>query len=56
MQDEVREILAARTENGVWLDDGGYGPDVPHLNMGTMQKRMGALASYVGHATGYPGR
>jgi PelA/Pel-15E family pectate lyase len=56
MQDEVREILAARTENGVWLDDGGYGPDVPHLNMGTMQKRMGTLASYVGHATGFPGR
>ncbi|MFW5868845.1 MAG: hypothetical protein ACOCX2_13565, partial [Armatimonadota bacterium] len=56
MEDNVREVLEARTENGVWLSGGGYGPDVPHLNMGTVQNRMRTLAEYVGNATGFPGR
>lgn len=56
MEGDVREILEARTENGVWLSKGGYGPDVPHLNMRTVQGNMATLATYVGNATGFPGR
>ncbi|MFP4248349.1 MAG: pectate lyase [Armatimonadota bacterium] len=56
MEDQVRDVLDAQTENGVWLSTGGYGPDVPHLNMGTVQGRMRTLATYVGNAEGFPGR
>lgn len=52
MEDEVREVLASRSENGVWLDTGGYGPDVPHLNMQTVQRRMATLSTYIRYATG----
>ncbi len=56
LEDEVRKILNSRTPNGVWLSKGGYGPDVPHLNMRTMQRNLQTLAAYVGNAKGFPGR
>ncbi|MGI5818439.1 MAG: pectate lyase [Armatimonadota bacterium] len=56
MEGDVRQVLDSRTENGVWLSRGGYGPDVEHLNMRTVQQRIGTLADYVGNAKGFPGR
>lgn len=56
LEAEVREILDARTENGVWLGRGGYGPGVSHLSMSAVQQRMNKLSEYVGLAKGYPGR
>ncbi len=48
MEETVREVLAARTENGVWLRKGGYGgADVLHLDMRTVQARMRTLSQYV---------
>ncbi len=53
MEDEVREVLAERTENGVWLTRGGYGgDDVLHLDMRTVQQRMATLSTYIRRATG----
>jgi hypothetical protein len=57
MEDEVREILAARTPEGVWLRTGGYGGrDVQHLDMRRMQDRLRTLSAYVGNAWGFPDR
>lgn len=56
MEAQVRRILDARSDRGVWLSTGGYGPRVPHLNMSTVQRNLETLAEYVGNATGYPGR
>ncbi|MGI5819198.1 MAG: pectate lyase [Armatimonadota bacterium] len=47
MEDSVRQVLDARTENGVWLSTGGYGPNVQHLNMRTVQQNMGVLSNYL---------
>lgn len=56
MEADVREVLEARTDNGVWLKTGGYGgSDVPHLDMRVVQQNIRALAEYVGNATGFPG-
>lgn len=52
MEDDVREVLAERTENGVWLRQGGYGGDVMHLDMRTVQRRMAVLSEYLRLATG----
>jgi len=57
MEDDVRDVLAERSENGVWLRKGGYGGgDVMHLDMRTVQRQMRVLSDYVGQAKGYPGR
>jgi len=48
MEDGVREVLDARTDDGVWLREGGYGgDDVLHLEMRTVQRNMRALSNYV---------
>jgi len=53
MEDTVREVLAERTENGVWLRKGGYGGrDVMHLDMRTVQRKMRVLSDYVRLAHG----
>ena len=53
MEDTVREVLAARDDNGVWLKRGGYGgDDVMHLDMQTVQSRIRTLSDYVRLAHG----
>jgi len=48
MEETVRELLDARSEDGVWLRRGGYGgDDVMHLDMQTVQSRMRTLSEYV---------
>ncbi len=57
MEGDVRALLDARTDNGVWLRKGGYaGNDVMHLDMRDVQKRLNTLSAYVGNAKGFPGR
>ncbi|MGD9497455.1 MAG: pectate lyase [Armatimonadota bacterium] len=53
MEQSVRDVLAARNEDGVWLRRGGYGgSDVMHLDMQTVQSRMRTLSEYVRLARG----
>lgn len=48
MEQQVRELLAARSEHGVWLRRGGYGGgDVMHLDMQTVQRNMNTLSQYI---------